>query len=142
MGFMEAVKTCLQKYFVWKGRASRSEFWWWTLAQFMVGMLLGFLPERFVLVGLLLLPPSISVSVRRLHDRGYSGWLLGAVATLAVAIIIKAASEASIGWEVAAMAVILAVTSIWLIYLHCTKGTEGPNDYGEDPLAGVATHGG
>ena len=32
MGFMEAVKTCLKKFFTFKGRARRSEFWWFMLA--------------------------------------------------------------------------------------------------------------
>ena len=32
MDFVTAVKTCLQKYFDFKGRARRSEFWWFMLA--------------------------------------------------------------------------------------------------------------
>ena len=31
MDFMEAVKTCLSKYFDFKGRARRSEYWWFYL---------------------------------------------------------------------------------------------------------------
>ena len=34
MDFMTAVKTCLQKYFNFKGRARRSEFWWFMLATY------------------------------------------------------------------------------------------------------------
>ncbi|MFD0481309.1 DUF805 domain-containing protein [Kineococcus sp. GCM10028916] len=36
MGFTEAVKVCLRKYVDFKGRARRSEYWFWTLAQGLV----------------------------------------------------------------------------------------------------------
>ena len=35
MGFTEAVKTCLSKSFTVKGRATRSEFWYFMLCQFL-----------------------------------------------------------------------------------------------------------
>jgi len=31
MGFFDAVETCLKKYAVFRGRAPRSEYWWFTL---------------------------------------------------------------------------------------------------------------
>ena len=31
MGFGQAVKTCFKKYFDFKGRARRSEYWWFNL---------------------------------------------------------------------------------------------------------------
>jgi uncharacterized membrane protein YhaH (DUF805 family) len=34
MSFPEAIKTCLRKYAVFEGRASRSEFWWFALAYY------------------------------------------------------------------------------------------------------------
>lgn len=36
MGFATAVKTCLSKYAVFQGRASRAEFWWFELFMFLV----------------------------------------------------------------------------------------------------------
>ncbi len=41
MGFMDAVKTCLKKYFDFNGRARRSEFWWFYLACYIVNGILG-----------------------------------------------------------------------------------------------------
>ena len=41
MDFVTAVKTCLQKYFDFKGRARRSEFWWFYLACYVVTGILG-----------------------------------------------------------------------------------------------------
>ena len=31
MGFVDAIKTCLAKFFVFSGRAVRSEYWWFVL---------------------------------------------------------------------------------------------------------------
>ena len=41
MNFTTSVKTCLQKYFVFTGRASRSEFWYFQLFLFLVGLVAG-----------------------------------------------------------------------------------------------------
>ena len=71
----------LQKYAVFSGRATRSEFWLFTLINSIVGILLGVLGTVvgwIVFVELLfflaILIPSIAVAVRRLHDTGRSGW--------------------------------------------------------------------
>jgi uncharacterized membrane protein YhaH (DUF805 family) len=78
MNFTQAVKTCLmQKYLDFSGRASRPEFWWFFLFQFlvmMVAMMFGKLIYGLAAVALLL--PGISAGVRRLHDIGKSGWFL------------------------------------------------------------------
>ena len=94
MGFMDALTTVFRtKYATFSGRASRSEYWWGYLGLsvtsivlqifWMVGTiaLLDFgqiaaLPSLIALVGALgLLIPSITVTVRRLHDTGKSGWM-------------------------------------------------------------------
>lgn len=68
--FWDAIKVCLTKYVVVKGRASRSEYWYFALFTFLVGLATGGVGD------LLLLLPSITVSVRRLHDIGKSAWAL------------------------------------------------------------------
>jgi len=93
MGFFEAVKTCLKKSFVFKGRARRSEFWWWTLFStvfsFTVSLPAEEISEDNVLLmvlytlGLLALCvylgiANFAVATRRLHDIGRSGWWYGA----------------------------------------------------------------
>lgn len=99
MSFGEAIKTCFKKYATTKGRAQRSEYWWWYL--FVTGTMyttffaLGFSlaandPSRtsdqemrntFLFMGLLFLVfiavfaiPSLAVLGRRLHDIGWSAW--------------------------------------------------------------------
>ncbi len=66
------------KYADFNGRATRSEYWWYTLFAFVLGIVLGILNIKILtgLVGLALLVPNIAVGVRRLHDTGRSGWML------------------------------------------------------------------
>ncbi|XAH22683.1 DUF805 domain-containing protein [Xylophilus sp. GW821-FHT01B05] len=78
MNFGQAISVCLQKKYVdFSGRASRSEFWWFFLFQ-LLALLVASLIHQFVyfVVALGLFLPAISVSVRRLHDVGRSGWWL------------------------------------------------------------------
>lgn len=65
MSFTESVSTCFKKYFVFSGRASRSEFWWFYL----------FCIVLFPL-GIFTFIPHLAVTVRRLHDTGRSGFFL------------------------------------------------------------------
>lgn len=79
--FPEAVKTCFARYLCFTGRASRSEYWWWTLFTVIICMPINLLfvekaPAVVNIVQLALLLPSVSVGVRRLHDIGRSGWWL------------------------------------------------------------------
>ena len=103
MSFGESVKTCLNKYATFDGRATRSEFWWFYLFAILVS-LVAFLPGYilmivggvntaqgetpgfifwlgvvFLIIGglvqLALIIPELAVGCRRLHDRGQSGWL-------------------------------------------------------------------
>ena len=90
MGFGRAIATCFSKYANFTGRASRAEFWYWQLFNFLVQI-----PLAVVLVGLtaaapeagliaalviglgwclLFLFPSLAVFVRRMHDIDKSGW--------------------------------------------------------------------
>ena len=82
MGFVEALESVVVKnYANFSGRARRSEYWYFALANFVFGIVSGVLavayPEIMYLVyivGLALLVPGLAVCVRRLHDIGKSGW--------------------------------------------------------------------
>lgn len=73
-----------KKYFCFNGRASRKEYWYFTLASFIVVILAAVLGALIgddegadivsSLAALALALPSLGLSVRRLHDAGYSGW--------------------------------------------------------------------
>jgi len=90
MSIMDATKSCFQQYVGFSGRASRSEYWFFYLS-FVVaamGMLVLTVVSAFVLdalaglMGMLTMVtylgfflPMLSVTVRRLHDLGKSGWM-------------------------------------------------------------------
>jgi len=121
MNMIEAVKNVLSNYATFEGRASRSEYWWYTLAWLLIYMILIFLgvatgdSGQISGLGLGLLAvfllgtivPTISVLVRRLHDVGKSGWWY---------------------W----ISLVPFIGGIWLLVLTVTA-SDGPNEYGQGP---------
>ena len=88
-----AVKTCLKKFFDFKGRARRSEYWWFVLFIIIVSSVFnygGLLVPALSFVGLactlLFLIPKYSALTRRLHDTGRSGWWVLCLAVLDVVV--------------------------------------------------------
>lgn len=92
MTFIDSIKSCLDKYATFRGRAPRSEYWWfWTfyvLTEFVTMIVFGFIGylcgdvAGMMIAGyigaflssLMLFLPMLSVFVRRLHDTNHSGW--------------------------------------------------------------------
>ena len=111
MTFSQSVKTCFSKYCSFRGRASRSEYWWWIVFTFVVAIIFGNpsgiqslhessasgLPVISYVVGALLLLPNLGVLIRRLHDTGRSGWwwLIGFIPFLGSIILIVFCCQAS-----------------------------------------------
>ena len=116
MDFQTSIKTCLNKYAVFSGRASRSEFWFFVLFGTLGGiiaaiidtMILGYPFEEEGPINLIfsvaLIIPSISVTARRLHDINRSGW-----------------------WQLLWFTII---GGILLIIWHVTKGENKKNRFG------------
>lgn len=92
----EAVVRFFKKYAVFKGRASRGEFWWWILANYIIvfalGCLFGLLGTITdsdaistiddlvgTLWGLGTLVPTLALGVRRLHDVNLRGTTLAII---------------------------------------------------------------
>lgn len=100
-GFADSVKRAFSQYAKFDGVASVAEYWWFTLFNFIVAGVLYFLV--FVLLigaaagggdegaagasgvavmlilglyGLAVLLPSLGLTIRRLHDAGYSGFFI------------------------------------------------------------------
>jgi uncharacterized membrane protein YhaH (DUF805 family) len=120
MGFGQAIADGFSNYFNFRDRSTRSAYWYFALflvvASFITAIadLLLFHPEYVGpingIFGLATIIPSLSVSVRRLHDIGRTGWwlLLGLIPI--------------IGWIV-------------LIVWACQPTVPQTNDYGPPPAA-------
>lgn len=119
MQFPQAVESCLKNYAKFSGRASRSEFWYFVLFLFLLGIVTSIL-DRLIFGGgpgagspinaiasLLTLVPNLAVSARRLHDVNRSGWWLLLLFTI--------------------------IGIIPLIIWDCTRGTQGNNRFGDAP---------
>ena len=84
MTFTGAIKSGFNNYVTFKGRASRSEFWYWTLFLVLLSMcttlidIAAFFSSAWAPTGtittIITLLPSYAMSVRRLHDVNRSGW--------------------------------------------------------------------
>tara|TARA_X000000368_G_scaffold390223_1_gene353263 strand:+ start:171 stop:542 length:372 start_codon:yes stop_codon:yes gene_type:complete len=88
MNMKEAIVSVLTNWNNFSGRACRSEFWYFVLAAFLVSMAISIIEIATGMVDiesaemgilsliftLLLFVPSLSVTARRLQDRGWSGW--------------------------------------------------------------------
>lgn len=123
MGFGEAIQSGFKNYVTWRGRATRSEFWWWMLfvylvqipfsiiysisvqnlvneGTFEIGMFFNWAYYLMLVVSLVLVLPSISVLIRRLHDTDRSGgwyWILliPVVGTIVLLVFTLSASTPS-----------------------------------------------
>jgi uncharacterized membrane protein YhaH (DUF805 family) len=119
VGFGQAISSGFSNYVNFSDRACRSEYWFWTLFVVIADIVaLGIdaaIGTQIVsgLFGLAVLLPGIAVVIRRLHDLDRTGWWI----FLNLIPII--------GW-------------IILLIWYCTKGTDGPNRFGPDPLSPIS----
>ncbi|PXX27151.1 DUF805 domain-containing protein [Burkholderia sp. MS455] len=126
MNFSEAVRSVLNQYAKFEGRARRAEYWYFALLSCVLsvaaqvigaigrdaGLIALLLLGAIFLISLALIIPGIAVSVRRLHDTGRSGWFL-------------------------LLGLIPVVGPILLLVWMCSRGTAGPNRFGSDPIPAV-----
>ena len=146
MDLITAIKTCFKKYFVFNGRAKRSEYWWFflflILASFASQLLdVVVLGQSFwinygpinTIVNLILIIPILSAGARRLHDTNRSGWwqllsLIGlAIAYYQKDMLTKGLITSSyfILWILALGIYILLI--VWL----ASKGEKKKNKFGK-----------
>jgi len=106
-----------KKYAEFTGRSTRSEYWYFYLTYFIIGIALGlltFIPgaRSFSILSFIFslatLIPHLAIMTRRMHDIGKSGWN---ILWLLLPIV---------GW-------------IYFIVLLCTKSQPGDNAYGPNP---------
>ena len=144
MNFWQAIGTCFRKYADFSGRAQRSEFWQWFLfcvLGILIALILDYTilgptrPKLFFLIFFIVtLFPTVTAVARRLHDIGDSGWWQ--IIPFIVLLCLVYLDEMNIlrldGITVFAVIIFSTLPIIgWL----ATKGTQGNNSFGPDPLA-------
>ena len=113
MSFMSATKSGIGKSFTFSGRSSRSEYWWWMLASILFQIIctiiavLGNVGVAAIFPILLVLPTATMI-VRRLHDLEKSGW-----------------------WFLIVLIPLFGI--LYLIYLFIQEGDLNENIYGPVP---------
>ena len=116
MTFSESVSVCIKKYFVFEGRASRSEYWWFQLIvspSYLISTIIeNEIGYFFLGITLFTLIPAISAGVRRLHDTNRSGFFL-------------------------LISFIPFIGGLVLLFFLIPEGTKGKNRFGPDPLKRV-----
>ena len=130
-------------WFGFSGRANRAKYWLVAavnvaiMAVLTVLAIVGDAPVLwivFIIVILVLMVSSVAVSIRRLHDRGKSGWWV--LVFIFVPGLLQGIGS-RLGDPVPMMILGLAdfAVSIWaLVELGFLRGTQGDNAYGPDPL--------
>lgn len=118
MNFSTAISVCMGKYGTFKGRASRSEFWWFYLFTVLLswgGSIVGASTDSEIGadvvstgISLIFLVPVIAVGSRRLHDINKSGW-----------------------WQ---LLLLTGIGALLLIIWWAKEGTKEINEYGEPIL--------
>ena len=133
MALGNAVRTCFKKWSTWEGRASRSESNWFYLFQLLViiplyislevveheGSLgtIGWILLTLSCFGtLIIFMPALMVNIRRLHDLGYSGWVIPAVYVISLMPLIG-----------------VLISLIYTLVLIIAPGASGSNRYGPVP---------
>ena len=162
MTFPNAVKTCLRKYGDFSGRATRAEYWWWVLAVVIGSSIFTavFAPLATIF-SLAIFLPGLTVTARRLHDIGKSGWwqlawvaiyLMALISTAIGLVIFISSDELALnslsGDEGSLLPLLLgfAITLliwlgvfIWSLICLISQGQADTNHYGPDPRASDPT---
>ena len=151
INMLDAVKLFFKNYFNFRGRASRSEFWWFALAYIIVAIIIA-TAEGLVqgidyagsgiasnLLSLALMIGQLSLNARRLQDRGHSGWWqlapLVPIIPLIIFAILAVATENPAHVIAAGLTALLFIgTYITLIVMWCLPPKEDENKWGRNPL--------
>jgi uncharacterized membrane protein YhaH (DUF805 family) len=148
----EALKSVLSKYAVFSGRARRSEYWWFALANFIVGTVLNQIGPKVssadgtstaytsFIVGTVLNQIGPKVSSADGTSTAYTSSVAYVIYSIAVflpllAVAVRRMHDVSkSGWYLL-MALIPLVGWIFPLIAAIKVGDTGPNSYGPDPKA-------
>lgn len=120
--FTYFIEAFTKNYVNFKGRARRKEYWGFTLFYALIFAILGTFAFTgigailFLVVFVVTLPPSISLTVRRLHDINLSGWFTLYMLIMLIPVIGEA------------IAIIISIV------IGVVQGSAESNKFGENPV--------
>jgi uncharacterized membrane protein YhaH (DUF805 family) len=126
VNFGQAISYAFKNALAYKGRASRSAYWWFFLFSFIIDVIVVGIRESSTtvgvvfgaIVGICMLAAWIPLFVRRLHDSNKSGYW----ALLYLGVIAEFIGRAG--------SLVTLVALIVIIVFACLPGTPGPNRFG------------
>lgn len=127
--FGSAIMACLEKFMIFRGRASRAEFWWfflaWLIASVIAAILELIVNTNMISVGVQVafVLPVLAAGARRLHDTDRPGYYL-ALPLISIPFYL-------LGPQYWGMAFLF--TEALLLLLLALPGQQGPNRYGPAP---------
>ena len=135
LGAFSCYLKAIKNYIGYSGRASRKEFCYFWLFNFIFGILAeGIHPILAKIYALAMFLPWTAILIRRLHDINKSGWHFF-IPLILSSLFGLLASEFVIFEEICIIP--LYVCAGWsllvLISIFFRRGTIGPNKYGKDP---------
>jgi uncharacterized membrane protein YhaH (DUF805 family) len=139
MGFIDSIKSFYFRTFDFRTRSSRSEFWYANLAIILFSVAFLFLPPSvfFNFIGsainIFILLPQTSLTARRFHDVGMSGWWLLCFPLIFMIMGATVYFNSTFGFVFTGP--LSGAALIIFIYLMCKEGDIRDNKYGSDPLA-------
>lgn len=153
---MQYFLRCFKKYAVFKGRAQRSEYWYFILFTFLITFVINSITTTMnvgstvdlviaILYILVFFVPGLAVLVRRLHDTNHSGWwsLVSLLAPFALVLPVAFVLLSSIGggsmiwWPYLISVVGFILALVVLVFLVRDSDT-GDNKYGPNPKVSSA----
>ena len=120
--FTYFIEAFTKNYVNFKGRARRKEYWGFTLFYALIFAILGTFAFTgigvilFLVVFVVTLPPSISLTVRRLHDINLSGWFTLYMLIMLIPVIGEG------------IAIIISIV------IGVVQGSAKSNKFGENPI--------
>ena len=141
MTFVESIKTvAFKKYATFEGKASRSELWWFLLFTQLFQLILQYmyaglsitapLSLAFIISSLIFFIPTLTVSVRRLHDLDKSGKILIPVIVLELILTLDVYFPGSNSKFILIIDSISWVLTVYFLIIFMFKGSNKKNKYG------------
>ena len=148
---LNAIRLFFKNYFNFTGRSSRSGYWWFLLAYLIITVVIAILEALIIgidyagsgvvsnLFNLVTLIGWLSLTARRLQDRGHTGWwqfayLIPIIPLIYFGILFLFTENPAHAISAGLVVLLEIVILITLIIILCLPPKEDENKWGRNPL--------